>query len=68
MNCHRPRHLARCLVGAAAIGIVVLMAIANWHLFEVATASEPGCVAHRRLGSETRPNAYAAARSVCWAH
>jgi hypothetical protein len=52
-------------VCAAAAG-VILLGLANWHLFVAAERSHSGCVAHARLGAESMgAGSFAAARSVC---
>ncbi|HMN71924.1 MAG TPA: hypothetical protein PKA55_08645 [Rhodoblastus sp.] len=56
----------RALVWAlVAIGLLIV-AVANWRLVDLAERSQPECVAHRRAGVEARGDAsYAAAASAC---
>jgi hypothetical protein len=48
-----------------AFGLAILGA-ANWHLVYVATASQPDCVAHLRVGAgDGARGLYSAAKSSC---
>ena len=47
-------------------GGLLLLAVVNWHLVQVAVRSQPGCVAHVRLGEVAGGDGqFAAAKSAC---
>lgn len=66
-----PATAPRIPAGKAAIGLLaacalLLVAAANWHLVEVATRSQPECVAHIRPGEAARDGLqFGAAASSC---
>jgi hypothetical protein len=49
-----------------AAGLLLLLG-ANAHLVYVAVMSQPGCVAHAKLGQTTAASGtFSAAKSACW--
>ncbi|MDO1583385.1 hypothetical protein [Rhizobium oryzicola] len=49
----------------AVAALIALICGANAHLIYVALASQPDCVAHRRIGERQAGVAFAAAESSC---
>lgn len=56
--------MGRGLAVCAAAGGVILLGLANWHLYAAAERSQPACVAHLKLGGGI-DGGFAAARSSC---
>lgn len=54
----------RALAWSLAAIVVLTFAAANAHLVYVATRSQPGCIAHARLG-EAPGGSFSAAQSAC---
>jgi hypothetical protein len=49
-----------------ASAIILVVAVANWHLVYVAVTSQPDCVSHLKLGSgHAAQNSFSAAKSSC---
>jgi hypothetical protein len=49
-----------------ATAIILIVAVANWHLVYVAVTSQPDCVSHLRLGNgDAARGAFSAAQSSC---
>ncbi|BEV46465.1 hypothetical protein [Afipia carboxidovorans] len=59
----RRGRLAMWIIASA---IVLVVAMANWHLVYVAMTSQPECVSHLKLGSNgAASGAFSAAKSSC---
>lgn len=56
----------RLIMWAIATAIILIVAVANWHLVYVAVTSQPDCVSHLRLGNgDAARGAFSAAQSSC---
>ena len=63
MTCAASRR-SRAIVWLCGIVLLLIVLGANAHLVYVATASQPECVAHVKLGAGT-PSQFSAAKSAC---
>lgn len=56
----------RLIIWGIATAIILIVAVANWHLVYVAVTSQPDCVSHLRLGNgDAARGAFSAAQSSC---
>lgn len=61
---HRLRRNTRLMVGLGVTATVLLLVLANFHLFYVATTSQPECIAHLKT-SGAASGAFRAATPSC---